>query len=112
MPQASSGIDFAVPKAVGTLAENTESCFSSVVLLHDGHSTVVPLRTSVSNRLLHFLHRYSNIGMALPLMFISRHCNARCRYGSVTKGGSQIEQRYQCSSAVSLLLLFWRPWRL
>src|SRR5262245_31692536 len=64
MPHAPSGIDFAAPKAVVTLAENTESCFSSFVLWQDGHSTVVPLRTSVSNRLLHFPHTYSNIGIA------------------------------------------------
>ena len=66
MPQAPadmSGTDVAAPNAVGTLALNTESCFSRLVLLHDGHSTVLPFLTSVSNRFVHSPHTYSNIGI-------------------------------------------------
>ena len=64
-------MDFAAPNAVDTLAENTESCFSSLVLLHDGHSTLVPLRTSVSKQLLHSPQMYSNIGIAIPFSQIA-----------------------------------------
>jgi hypothetical protein len=49
-PPDISGMDFAEPNEVGTLAENTDSSFSSFVLLQDGHSTTVLLRTSVSKR--------------------------------------------------------------
>lgn len=82
-PPDISGTDFAAPKAVGTLALNTESCFSTFVLLHDGHSTVLPLRTRVSKRLSHFPHTYSNIGISSPrasIHGIAYHARYQCHF--------------------------------
>lgn len=46
-------------------AEKTESCRSSLLLLHEGHWGVSPEpRTSVSNLWSHFLQAYSKIGIA------------------------------------------------
>jgi hypothetical protein len=64
MPQAaaSDGL-IGVEVRAGVPVANTDSCFSRDVLLHEGHSTVVDARTSVSKRLLHPLQTYSNIGI-------------------------------------------------
>jgi len=64
-----------------TPAANTDNCFSTDVLLHEGHSTVVDVRTSASKPLLQSLHTYSNIGIGqscLSVLFPWRH------------GGSQV----------------------
>src|SRR5688572_25849871 len=60
---ASSGTDFAAPKAVGALAENTESCLSRLVLRHEGHSGTIEPRTRTSKPLRHSLQTYSYIGI-------------------------------------------------
>jgi capsular polysaccharide biosynthesis protein len=58
-------MDFAAPKAVGALAENTESCLSRLVLRHAGHSGTIEPRTRTSKPLRHSLQTYSYIGIAL-----------------------------------------------
>jgi hypothetical protein len=66
-PQAAMGMASAADPSPFTPAANTDSCFSRDVLLHEGHSTVVDARTSVSKWLLHPLHTYSNIGIRIYL---------------------------------------------
>jgi hypothetical protein len=46
---------------------NTESCFSSDALLHEGHAAVRDPLISISKRLLQALQTYSNIGIFVPL---------------------------------------------
>ncbi len=47
----------------GALTANTESCLSSAVLAHFGHSSFVDSRTSNSKWWSHSRHAYSNNGM-------------------------------------------------
>jgi hypothetical protein len=47
----------------GALTAKTDSCLSSAVLAHLGHSSFVDSRTSSSNLLSQSRHAYSNNGM-------------------------------------------------
>lgn len=59
-----AGADIADDAPDGVLTANTESCLSSSVLAHFGHSSLVEALTSNSKRWLHSRHAYSKSGMS------------------------------------------------
>ena len=111
-PHAVTGISLIPELCPFTPAANTDSCFSTDVLLHDGQATVVDARTSVSKPLWHSLQTYSNIGIDdyLPVLPASlvRPRQAQIRLSAVRsmwQMKSYTERIPHCQCAGSELLI-------